>query len=110
MIVKKIANKVYGAQFTANEQKALDIEINKQMAEIVRKNANEIDAMFLWYLHEKYGFGHERLKQAHHDFKPKLDAMCKRYEMETDDEKIWLCTKKLSDYGIDIEAWNAEVV
>ena len=110
MIVKKIGKTVYGAQFSSAEQKALDIEIKKQTAEIVRKNANEIDAMFLWYLHEKYGFGYDRLKQAHNYFKPTLESMCERYDMNTDEDKMWLCTKKLLDYGIDIEAWNAEVV
>ena len=65
--------------------------------------------MFLWYMHEKYGHGPIRLKDAHHDFKPKLEALCQRYEMETDEDKIWLCTKKLLDYGVDIEAWNAEL-
>lgn len=109
MIIKKVGKIVTGAQLTAAEQQALTIEIQKEWAEINRKNANEIDAMFLWYMHEKYGYGHERLRQAHHDFKPMMDALCQRYEMETEGDKIFLCTKKLLDYGVDIAKWNAEV-
>ena len=110
MNVKKVGKIITGAQLTAAEQQAMNIEIQKQIAEINRKNSNEIDAMFLWYLHTKYGHGHSRLRQAHSDFKPMMEELCRRYEMETDDDKIYLFTKKLLDYGVDIAKWNEELM
>lgn len=112
MIVKKIAGKVYGAELSSAEQEALQIEVMKILADLNRKNADEIDAILLWWLHEKLGFGYERLKQFHHDFAPQLKELSERYEMHDQDERIWLCTKKLKDYDprIDIRAWNEEAM
>lgn len=42
------AGKVYGADFTAAERKAMNLEIQRQLAEYSRKHANEIDAIILW--------------------------------------------------------------
>lgn len=109
MIIKKVGKLFLGAELTPAEQKAVDVEMRNQLAERIRKNNAEIDAMFLWYMHEKYGHGHSRLKQAHRDFKPMLEDLCRRYEMETEDDRIYLYTKKLLDYGVDVAAWNAEI-
>ena len=51
MRVKKVGGKVYGADFTAAERKAMNLEIERQLAEYSRKHANEIDAIILWQLH-----------------------------------------------------------
>ena len=99
---------MFGAHLTAAERKALDIEVRNQLAEYTRNHANEIDALFLWYLHEEFGFGLKRLKQVHDGFMPKIEELCKRYEMTGDGDDIWLCTQKLKEYGIDIEEWNKE--
>ena len=108
MHVKKANGKIYGAQLTSAEQKAMNMEIQRQCAEYDRKNANEIDAMILWHLHEFFGFGHDRLKKFHDSFIPAIKALCERYEMTDKGDEVWLCTKKLQDYGIDIEKWNKE--
>lgn len=42
MRVKKAGGKVYGADFTAAERKAMNLEIQRQLAEYSRKHANEI--------------------------------------------------------------------
>lgn len=57
MHVKKAGGKVYGAILTAAEKKAMDIEIQKELAEYDRKHIAEIDATILWVLHEQFGFG-----------------------------------------------------
>ena len=57
MRIKKAGGKVYGADFTAAERKAMNLEIQRQLAEHSRKHANEIDAIILWQLHAQYGFG-----------------------------------------------------
>lgn len=36
-----------------------------------------------------------------------IDALAKWYEMG-DEDKAWLCTYKLKQYGIDIAEWNKE--
>lgn len=112
MLVKQVGKIILGADLTPKEQQALDIEMKKAIAEITRKNSDEIDAILLWWLHEKLGFGYERLKQFHHDFSKEFFDMCDRYEMGEEDERIWLCSKKLKDYDprIDIHAWNEEAM
>ena len=108
MIVKKVGGKVYGATLTAAERKAMNIEIQKKLVEYTRKHELEIDSMFLWYLHEEFGFGPKRLKQVFTGFDPKIEEMCKRYEMTDEGDDIWLCTYKLKEIGVDLEEWFKE--
>ena len=51
MQVKKAGGKVYGAVLTAAEKKAMDLEIQRELAEYDRKHIAEIDATILWVLH-----------------------------------------------------------
>lgn len=108
MQIKKVGKIVLGAELTNEERKAMDIEIQKELAEYDRKNAIEIDAIFLWALHEQLGFGVERLKKFFFNFAPELDKLLERYELKTGDA-VWLCTYKLKDIGADIEAWEQEI-
>lgn len=106
-IFKKANGHIYGVQFSAKEQKAIDAEILRQCAEYDRKNMNEVDACILWLLHERFGFGYKRLRLVHDLFSKELNALVKRYEME-DGDAVWLATHKLKEYGIDINEWNKE--
>ena len=54
MQVKKAGGKVYGAILTAAEKKAMDLEIQRELAEYDRKHIAEIDATILWVLHEQF--------------------------------------------------------
>lgn len=108
MIVKKSGGKVIGAHLTNAERKAMNIEIHKQMARYTRNHAVEIDALFLWYLHEELGFGVKRLKNVYLGFMPRLEAMCKRYEMTDEGDDVWLCTQKLKEIGADLHKWLEE--
>lgn len=107
MQIRKMGKKIFGASLTSAEQKAMNMEIQKQIAEYDRKNIMEIDAMILWCLHVQFGFGPKRLKRFFDNFVPNIDELAKRYEMD-DSDKIWLCTQKLKDYGIDVESWHGE--
>lgn len=111
MIVKKAGGKIIGAQLTSAERKAMNIEIENQLAEYTRKHALEIDAMFLWFLHrhEKFKLGPKRLKEVFMDFAPLIDELCDRYEMHNEGDDIWLCTQKLKDIGVDLEELIKEV-
>lgn len=107
MRVKKAGSKVYGADFTAAERKAMHLEIRKQLAEYDRKHANELDAIVLWQLHVQFGFGAKRLKQFYDHFRAEYFALIERYEMDETDN-IWLNTYKLKEIGVDIESWNRD--
>lgn len=61
-VFKRANGHIFGVQFSAKEQKAIDAEILRQCAEYDKKNANEVDAVILWLLHEKFGFGKKRLR------------------------------------------------
>ena len=101
MRVKKSGKYIYGADLSAAEKKAMDIEIRRQLSEYTKKHEQELAAVVLWELHVQLGFGNDRLKKFYDNFIPALDDLIKRYEMENGDE-AWLCTQKLKDYGFDI--------
>lgn len=107
MRVKKSGKKIFGAYLTADEKKAMDIEIKRQLAEFDKKHEMEIDALILWTLHEEFGFGEKRLKQFFDVFGKAIDELVKRYEFD-DSDKIWICTEKLKDYGVDLDVWAKE--
>lgn len=107
MRVKKAHGKVYGASLTSAEQKAMDMEIQRQLAEYDRKHELEIDAMILWVLHEHFGFGEKRLKKFYDCFASSINDLIARYEMD-DSDQVWLCTYMLKRYGIDLEKWQKE--
>ena len=91
MRVKKAGGKVFGADLTAAERKAMNLEIQRQLAEYDRKHANELDAIILWQLHAQFGFGAKRLKRFYNRFKAEYFDLVKRYELDEGDN-IWLCT------------------
>ena len=107
MRVKKACGKIYGASMSVAEKKAMNLEIQRQLAEYDQKHLMEIDALILWVLHDKFGFGPKRLKQYYDSFTACTDELMKRYEMDDGDE-IWLCTHMLKRIGVDIEAWHKE--
>lgn len=49
----------------------------------------------------------KRLRAFYDYFSTEIKALVNRYEMNADDS-VWLCTRKLKDYGIDISEWNKE--
>ena len=93
--------------FNAKERKAMETEIKKQLREFDKKHTLELDALILWQLHEQLGFGPKRLKRFYNRFNELLDEMGERYDFD-DSDKIWLCTFKLKEIGIDIEKWDQE--
>lgn len=110
MLIKKSAGKIFGAHLTRAEEKAMNMEIQRQLAAYNEKNADEIDAIILWFLHEEFGFGEKRLRRAHDRFIAGIRALNKRYEITDDEEQLWICTRMLLEDGIDIRRWNQEGV
>lgn len=107
MVVKKAGGKIYGAVLTSAEKKAVNMEIERQLAEYTRKHEVELNAMILYVLHEQLGFGEQRLRKFFDRFSVEIDALVKYYEMDDEDAE-WLCTRKLLDMGIDVEKWCDE--
>ena len=107
MRVKKSCGKIFGADLTVAEKKALDMEIKRQIAEYERKHSNELQALVLWQLHEQLGFGVKRLKKFYDNFNPAIDELLERYQLE-DDDCSFICTLKLKELGLDIEELSAK--
>ncbi len=105
MMVKKSGGRIFGAQLTAAEKKAMDLEIKRQLAEYDQKHAIELEALYLWVLHEKFGFGEKRLRKLHDELIQSIEELLAWYQLDADDD-VWLCTKKLKDAGIDIAKWR----
>ena len=107
MFIKKLGGKIFGTKFTAAEQKAIDMEVKRQLAEYDRKHAIEIEALNAWIMRELFGFGEKKLKRYHDEFYSEMKALIDRYEMP-DKDAPWLCTRKLKEKGIDLEKWVKE--
>lgn len=114
MFVLKHNGKVYGAQLNKTELEALQKEcdkyIEKCLVEEYKNFYHEIDAIFLWELHTRLGFGRKRLWKFYEGFHEPIDALIKKFELEDDDkDRGWLCTHLLKEYGIDIKEWYEKV-
>ena len=107
MRVKKAGGSIFGGAMSAAEKKAMDLEIQRQLAEYDRKHLVEIDAMILWVLHERFGFGPKRLRQYYDSFRACTNELVERYQMDAGDD-IWLCTQMLKRIGVDVEQWHKE--
>lgn len=113
MQVLKSGKHIMGAKLTAAEKKALDMEARRHLAEYTRKHELEVAAMVIWQfkqilegeLGEEVDVG--LLRRLYDGLDVELDKLIAHYEMDDEDVQ-WLCTKKLKDEGIDIEAWRRE--
>ena len=106
MLIKKSGGKIFGAELTAAERKAMNLEIQRQVAEYNEKNIREVDAIILWFFRKYYGFGEKRLKRIHDWVIQSVRDLDNRYEMTDESDHLWLYTKMLLDDGIDISKWE----
>lgn len=111
MFVKRSGKRIFGAEFTAAEKKAMDIEIRRQLAEYDRQHEKEMAALILWIKHELDGDGPKKLKRFFDEFDSSIYAMISRYELEEDD-RFNLAQFKLNDYlekfGTSLDEWYDE--
>lgn len=80
-------------------------EIHKNLVEKEKELALDVDTCVLWTLHNKYGWGKQRLKKFYLDLFEEHLNMRKYYDI--DDmypERI-----KLKEKGVDVEAWYNEL-
>lgn len=86
----------------------MNMEIQRRFSEFDKKNTREIDAMVLWVLHEVFGFGPTRLRRFYQAFGGQIEDLAERYQMTDNGDRVWLCTHKLKEYGVDLEEWEKE--
>lgn len=108
MRVKSYKGKVFGAELTAAEKKAMDIEINRQLVERDKQYAADIDAMVLYTLMAHYGWKKKRLRKFWDAFISEHKALRDFYDMNEPGDNEWLAHKMLKDIGIDIQEWYKE--
>lgn len=93
-------------KFTAEEQKAMNEEIENQLLEFVGNNLLEIEALMMVQLREQLGFGKKRLKRFYTNFNPSIyDFMVRTINERGENES---CIKRLEDYGCPLEEWALE--
>lgn len=107
MEIKKSGGRIFGAKFTAAEQKAIEMEMRRQYAEWDRKHSMEIDSIVLYQLHAQLGFGKDRLRKFFERFRPAANELIERYELDSSDQ-VWIQSEKLKEIGVDIEQWYKE--
>lgn len=107
MRIKKSGKYIIGAELTAAEKKAMNIEIARQLAEYTRKYQVEIESIFLREMRTKHGHGAVRLRRDFDDFANDLDDLIKRYELG-DEDRLWIVQQQLKAEGFDVEQWHRE--
>ena len=108
MRVKSYKGKVFGAELTAAEQKAMNIEINRQLVERDRQYTEDIDAMVLYTLMAHYGWKKKRLKKFWNAFIEEHNALREFYQIESHDDNVWLAHRMLKEIGVDVHQWYEE--
>lgn len=88
-------------RMTNKERKAMNEEIEAQLAEARVRDSDEFDAAVLWALHLCFGFGKKRLRRFY-DFFRKLYLSNKRWQFGRNEVEL------LKGIGVDIEGWNRE--
>lgn len=108
MIVIKANGRVFGAKLTAAEQKAIDIEVRRSLADYTRLHNREVAAMVLWRLRSEFDFSDEDLWRFYSGFDKSLAELVEHYEMDKDDDR-WLANYMLKADGIDLEEWETKL-
>lgn len=102
-------NAIIQPKLTRRQREAMETELNAQIAEKVPELAHNVMALVLWYLHEKEGYGRERLTRLNREFAPALRELQEYYEMDSHDDTEWLVKRQLREIGVDVEAMDNEL-
>ena len=88
MRVKAYKGKIFGADFTANERKAMNIEINKQIIKRDAEYQADLDALVLYVLAVRYGWRKKRLRRFWDAFVAEHKALREHYSMDQFGESV----------------------
>ena len=108
MRVKSYKGKVFGAELTAAERKAMNIEINRQLVERDKQYQEDIDAMVLYALMVHKGWKKKRLRKFWDDFIKIHKELREFYQMDAPGENEWLAHRMLKEIGVDVHQWYEE--
>lgn len=90
--------------FTSKERKAMQAEIDRQIAQNVKNLSSNLQALVLWSLHEQLGFGKKRLLEFQKNFLPLIKELQNFYEATSAKETEFICKYKLKNgCGIDVD-------
>lgn len=106
MHVKKHRGTIYGASLSKQEVKAIQIEVNKQLAEASARLEYDTDSMVLYTLATEFGFGKKRLRRFYKALKVGHDQLTQHY---LDDDFPFLARTQLEHMGIDLDKWVEEI-
>lgn len=93
--------KQYG--LSRKQEKAMQAEVMRQLNENM---SSDLEATFLWALHEEFGFGSERLRRFYNAVVNHRQQLVDHYEMSDDPEFILI--RKLLEIGVDLKQWDKE--
>lgn len=108
MRVKSYKGRVYGAELTAAEKKAMTIEINRQWVERDERYAPDVDAMVLYALMILKGWKKKRLRKFWEGFIVIHRELRDFYRMYEPGDNEWLAHRMLKEIGVDIHKWYEE--
>lgn len=96
---------IKNAALKGTGEQAMMHEIHQQCLAADKAFTLDMDTMYLWTLHKKYGWGLKRLKQFYLDVFAEHLRMRECYELDG----LYPERYKLKEKGIDIEAWYNEL-
>ena len=108
MYPKKFKGKTYGAELTAAERRAMNIEINRQIAVKDEQYKENLDALILYVLMVKRGWKKKRLHDFWKDFIAVHKELRDFYQMDKAGDAEWFCHRELKKIGVDIRQWYKE--
>ena len=108
MRVKSYHGKIYGADLTTAERRAMDMEINRQLVKRDEQYAEDIDAMVLYALMIHAGWKKQKLRKFWDDFVVIHNQLREHYQMCEPGDSAWLAHRKLKEIGVDIHKWYKE--
>lgn len=108
MIIKKLNGRVYGAHLTAAEQRAMDMEINRQLVAKDEEYQENLDALILYALMRHKGWKKVRLHNFWKDFIIIHKELRDYYQMNRPGDVEWFAHRELKAIGVDIHQWYEE--
>lgn len=108
MYVLKHKGKVFGARLTSDEQKALEIEAKRQVAEHDRQYEVDLNALALYVLRVHLGFGRKRLRRFFDAFSREHKALRAYYMMDSPEDGHYLARRELMKIGVNVEEWSKD--
>ena len=108
MRFKFYKGKIFGVELNSAEQKAMNIEINRQLVEKDKRYSIDNDATVLYALMVHKGWKKKRLHnfwKAYNKIHNELQAF---YETESPEEQVWFVHRILKEIGVDVQKWYEE--